>query len=93
LDAGTIISIAFGTIGLVTGGVAGFFSAKSSVRKEFQTKHDDLKEKIHSLSVEMEKLKGKDELQQQILDQLKTNVLDRLPEIFNNVPTDNNNGQ
>ena len=63
-------------------GVVGFFTAKAQLRKEFQSKYDDLRNKQHKIELGLSELENTDALQQQILDQLKLNVLDRLPEIL-----------
>jgi Na+/glutamate symporter len=63
-------------------GIATFLSTKHKLKEYVRDKIESLKEKIHSQEVEMEKLKGRDENQQQIIDTFQKQVLDHLPALY-----------
>jgi len=45
-------------------------------------KHDENTKSLTELRIEIERLKSKDELQQQVIDQFKNQVLEHLPKMF-----------
>ena len=49
---------------------------------KFRDKIEEQLKQIAELRVEIERLKSKDELQQQVIDQLKKHVLDNLPALY-----------
>jgi glutamate synthase domain-containing protein 3 len=70
------ISIAIGT------GIATFLTTKHKLKEYVRDSVDSLKDKIHAHEVEMERLKGRDENQQQIIDTFQKQVLDHLPALY-----------
>lgn len=49
-----------------------------------------LKERIHKIEIEMEKMKGQQNLQKQVIDQFTVQVLNHLPELFKALNSKNN---
>lgn len=63
-------------------GITTFLSTKHKLKEYVRDKVELLKDKIHKQEVEMEKLKGRDENQQQIIDTFQKQVLDHLPALY-----------
>lgn len=63
-------------------GIATFLSTKHKIKEYVRDKVESLKDRIHDHELEMEKLKGRDENQQQIIDTFQKQVLDHLPTLF-----------
>jgi proteasome assembly chaperone (PAC2) family protein len=71
------------TVMLSIGGVvAGYYRTVHLLELKFRDKIEEQLKQMTDLKVEIEKLKSKDELQQQIIDQLKKHVLDNLPALY-----------
>ncbi|NJM79519.1 MAG: hypothetical protein HC854_07770 [Flavobacterium sp.] len=78
-----IVSIFIGT-------VIAFYKIKNEYDKDLRKFDKELNEKIHklenekinNLQLEIERLKGRDENQQQIINQFQTQILDHLPKIY-----------
>lgn len=84
------ISTVLSLVVAIGGGIAAFFSAKAGVKDYMRDKIDELKSQQHKLELEIERLKNKDELQQQIIDQLDKHVLKNLPTFFEVLKKHNN---
>lgn len=70
-------------IALIIGtGIATFLTTKHKLKEYIRDRIDCLTDKIHTQEVEMEKLKGRDENQQQIIDTFQKQVLDHLPSLI-----------
>ncbi|EKT3972903.1 hypothetical protein ACSN7D_000173 [Flavobacterium psychrophilum] len=69
-------------ISILIGTVVAFYKMKNEYDKELRKFDKELNEKIHKLEIELEKLKGRDENQQQIINSFQTQVLDHLPKIY-----------
>lgn len=69
-------------IGIVAAGIGTFLTTKHNLKEYVRDKVDELKDKIHKQEIEIEKLKGRDENQQQILKMLQTQVLDKIPNVL-----------
>lgn len=63
-------------------GAGTFFGTKINLIDKIQKTKEELKDKIVELDKEIERLKAKDDLQQQIIDQFQKQVLDHLPALF-----------
>ena len=63
-------------------GVVTFLTTKHNLSDKIQVTKESLKEDLKNLELEIERLKGKDENQQQIIDQFQKQVLDHLPDLF-----------
>ena len=70
------VSVIFAT------GVATFLGTKHNLKDFIRDKYDSLQDKLYDQSLEIERLKGKDENQQQIIDTFQKQVLDHLPALF-----------
>lgn len=71
-------------IGIIVAGLSTFLTTKHNLKEYVRDKVDELKDKIHKQEIELEKLKGRDENQQQILKILQTQVLDKIPNVLDN---------
>ncbi len=69
-----------GVVFLTGAGV--FFGTRIKLIDKIQKVKDELRDKTSKLELEIERLKGKDENQQQIIDQFQKQVLDHLPDLF-----------
>lgn len=67
---------------IISTGVATFLSTKHKLKEYIRDKMDYLKDKLHDQEVEIERLKGRDENQQQIIDTFQNQVLNHLPALF-----------
>ena len=77
-----ILSIIVTIVIFIIGTVVAFHKMKNEYDKELRKFDKDLNEKIHKLEIELEKLKGRDENQQQIINLFQTQILDHLPKIY-----------
>ena len=73
--------------------VGTFFATKHSIKEFVRDKIDILKDKLNEQKIEIEKLKSKDENQQQIIDQFQKQVLDYLPDLFEVLKERKDNGR
>ncbi|MFZ1666751.1 MAG: hypothetical protein WAU08_15195 [Flavobacteriales bacterium] len=69
--------------GIALSAVVTFLTTKHKLKEFVLEKHDNMKDKVHALELEVERLKGRDDLQQQVIGQLQSQVLDKLPELIN----------
>jgi len=77
-----LISIGVPIILFIIGTVVAFHRMKNEYDKELRKFDKDLNEKIHKLEIELERIKGRDENQQQIINLFQTQILDHLPKIY-----------
>jgi hypothetical protein len=63
-------------------GVVTFLTTKHNLSDKIQGTKESLKEDLKNLELEIVRLKGKDENQQQIIDQFQKQILDHLPDLF-----------
>lgn len=66
---------------LITG-VVTFLTTKHNLSDKIQSTKEGLKDDLKNLELEIERLKGKDENQQQVIEQFQKQVLDHLPDLF-----------
>lgn len=69
-------------ISIIIGTVVAFYKMKNEYDKELRKTDKELNDKIHRLEIELEKIKGRDENQQQIINLFQTQILDHLPKIY-----------
>ena len=69
-------------LGIILSGVAVYFKTINQLEHRFRDKIDDQNKQINDLRLEMVNLKSKDDLQQQVIDQIKKQVLDNLPAFY-----------
>ena len=67
---------------IISTGIATFLTTKHKLKEYIRDRIDCLTDKIHTHEVEMERLKGRDENQQQIIDTFQKQVLDHLPALY-----------
>jgi hypothetical protein len=67
--------------GIAMAAVVTFFTTKHQLKEFVMHKYDELKERIHKLEIENERLKAKDDLQQQVIDQFRSQILDKVPDM------------
>ncbi len=69
-------------LGIILSGVAVYFKTINQLEHRFRDKIDEKNKQINDLRLEMVNLKSKDDLQQQVIDQIKKQVLDNLPAFY-----------
>ncbi len=69
-------------IGIIVTAVVTFLSTKHSLKDLIRDKNEALTQKINDMKVEMERINGKQNLQQQIIEQFQSQVLTHLPDLF-----------
>lgn len=69
-------------VGVVSSAIVTFLGTKHSLKEYVRDKVEILKDKVHLQEIEIEKLKGRDENQQQIIKTFQNQVLDHLPKIY-----------
>jgi hypothetical protein len=69
-------------LGIILSGVAVYFRTINQLEHRFRDKIDEQNKQINELRLEMVNLKSKDDLQQQVIDQIKKQVLDNLPAFY-----------
>jgi len=57
--------------GIIITAIVTFFTTKHNLREHTNEKYNELKDKIHSQQVELEKLKSRDDLQQMAINGIK----------------------
>jgi len=67
---------------IVASTIVTFLGTKHSLKEYVRDKVDALKDKVHLQEIEIEKLKGRDENQQQIIKMFQSQILDHLPKIY-----------
>ncbi len=70
-------------VGILLTGVITFLSTRHKIKELIRDKHDESKEQINNLKLEMKDLKTKDELQQQVIDQIGKQMEDLIPKLLN----------
>jgi hypothetical protein len=93
-----IFSIGIPVLTLIVGVVVAFYKMKNEfkeelnkVEKEFSEKLVKQNQKTHQLEIDIVTLKGRDENQQQIINQFQSQVLDHLPKIYEIINNQTNN--
>ncbi len=69
-------------LGIVVAGITTYFTTINKLKETFRDKIEEQNKQLNDLKVEIEKLKSKDDLQQQIIDQLRQHVLNNLPAFY-----------
>lgn len=69
--------------GIILTGVVTFISTRHKLKEHIRDKHDELKEQINQLKLEMKDLKSKDDLQQQVIDQMSRTNEELIPKLLN----------
>lgn len=69
-------------VGILFTAIVTFLTTKHNLKEKILQTREDLKDIIKNLEIDIERLKNKDENQQQIIDQFQKQVLDHLPDLF-----------
>lgn len=77
-------------LGFIIAAVIAFYKIRNDYDKALSKLDKDLSEKISKLEVEIAHLKGKDENQQQIIDQFQIHILNNLPKVSKTVNNHSN---
>jgi len=93
-----ILSFGIPLLSFIIGVVIAFYKMKSEfkdelnkVEKEFSEKLVKQNQKTHQLEIDLVTLKGRDENQQQIINQFQSQILDHLPKIYEIISNQTNN--
>lgn len=86
----TIVATAVGTFLATKHNIKEFVRDKLD---EFREKFTSIKDNINEQKIEIERLKAKDEYQQQIIDQFQKQILDHLPDLFEILKEKKDNGR
>jgi len=57
-------------VGIVVSALVSFLGTRHKLKEYIRDKNDNLKEKIHKIELELKDQKAKDDLQQQVIDQI-----------------------
>lgn len=76
--------------GIILTGVVTFISTRHKLKEHIRDRHDDLKEQINQLKLDMKDLKSKDDLQQQVIDQMSKTNEELIPKLLNALNVKNN---
>lgn len=68
--------------GIILSAVVTFLTTKHRLKELIRDKHEENYKAISDLKLEIERLRGRDELQQQVIEQFKDQVLANLPKMF-----------
>lgn len=79
--------------GIALTAVITFIGTRHKLKELIRDKNEETKEKISDLRIEIEKLKSKDDLQQQVIDQFQKQVLDHLPRLFQIIENNKTSGR
>jgi len=81
-------------VSIVGGAVATFFTTKFGLKEYIRDRLEQSTKELHELKIDIEKLKAKDEMQQVVIEALKSQVLDNLPHLYRALnDTKNDNGK
>lgn len=93
-----ILSLGIPLLTFIIGVVIAFYKMKNEfkdelnkVEKEFSEKLLKQSQKTHQLEIDLVTLKGRDENQQQIINQFQSQILDHLPKIYEIISNQTNN--
>ena len=77
---------------LITG-VITFFTTRHNIENKIRDKGDELNKRINELEKELMSLKHRDDLQQQVIDEVKKTVFEYLPKLFNILEKEKSNSK
>lgn len=68
-------------VGIVASALISFFATRHGLKEYVRDKHDDLKDKISDLKIQLENQRAKDDLQQQVIDQIGQQMKELIPKL------------
>jgi len=69
-------------VGIVVSTLITFFGTRHGLTEYIRDKHDGLKDQIHDLKINLREHKAKDDLQQQVLDQIGKQMDELIPKLI-----------
>lgn len=69
-------------IGIVVSTLITFFGTRHGLKEYIRDKHDALKDQIHELKIKLQEHKAKDDLQQQVIDQIGKQMDELIPKLI-----------
>jgi hypothetical protein len=69
-------------VGIVVSTLITFFGTRHGLKEYIRDKHDGLKDQIHDLNLKLQEHKAKDDLQQQVIDQIGKQMDDLVPKLI-----------
>lgn len=72
-------------IGIVASAVIAFLSSRYKLKEYARDLNDGLKDEINNLKLSLQEQKSKDDLQQQVIDQIGKQMDDLIPKLINEI--------
>jgi len=69
-------------VGIVVSALISFLGTRHKLKEYIRDKNDALKDKIHNLELLLKEQKSKDDLQQQVIDQIGIQMNDLIPKLL-----------
>ena len=69
-------------IGIVVSASVSFLGTRHKLKEYIRDKNDELKDKIHHLELQLNNQKAKDDLQQQVIDQIGQQMNNLIPKLL-----------
>jgi hypothetical protein len=69
-------------IGIVVSTLITFFGTRHGLKEYIRDKNDGLKDQIHELKIKLQEHKAKDDLQQQVIDQIGKQMDELIPKLI-----------
>ena len=69
-------------LGIVTSAIVAFLSSRHNMKEYIRDKTEELKDEINELKLKHQELKSKDDLQQQVIDQIGKQIDTLLPKLM-----------
>jgi BMFP domain-containing protein YqiC len=69
-------------IGIVVSASVSFLGTRHKLKEYIRDKNDELKDKIHNLELQLNNQKAKDDLQQQVIDQIGQQMNSLIPKLL-----------
>ena len=69
-------------VGIAVSAIISFLGTRHKLKEYIRDKNDALKDKLHSLELSLKEQKSKDDLQQQVIDQIGNQMNDLIPKLL-----------
>jgi len=76
-------------IGIVASTLITFFGTRHGLKEYIRDKNDELKEQISDLKLKLQEQKARDDLQQQVIDQIGKQMTDLIPKLVGRIESKN----
>ena len=74
-------------VSIVSSTIITFLGTRHKMKEYIRDKHDALKDQLHTLNLKLQEQKSKDDLQQQVIDQIGKQMNDLIPKLIDQVET------